>query len=40
MTGLQLAASIMFLGVLLPVLVLTSLAIALYLVCLASGQFR
>jgi ribosomal protein L40E len=40
MTGLQLAASILFLSVLLPTLLVTSLVIALYLVCLANGQFH
>ena len=36
-TGLQFAASILFLAVVLPVLLLTSLAAALWLVCLATG---
>jgi hypothetical protein len=36
MTGLQFLASVMFLSVLLPVLLLTSLVIALWLVCLAT----
>jgi hypothetical protein len=38
MTGLQFLASVMFLAVMLPVLLLTSLVIALWLVCLANGS--
>jgi ribosomal protein L40E len=37
MTGLQFTASVLFLAVMLPVLLLTSLVIALWLVCLATG---
>ncbi len=40
MTGLQLMASVVFLAVLLPVLLLTSLWIAFYLICLATGQIH
>ena len=37
MTGLQLTASVVFLAVLLPAMLLTSLVAALFLVCMATG---
>jgi hypothetical protein len=40
MTGLQVTASVMFLAVLLPALLVTSLGVALFFVCLATGPPR
>jgi hypothetical protein len=37
MTGLQLTASIIFLAILLPAMILTSLVIAIWLICMVSG---
>jgi hypothetical protein len=38
MTGLQLAASVVFLAILLPAMLVTSLVAALFLVCMATGS--
>jgi hypothetical protein len=40
MSGLQVTASVIFLAVLLPPLILTSLVIAFVLICLATGQLN